>query len=459
MIAALVIVAWGDPSARAAVPGTMSGTAAVQAQTVSFAAAGDLGANTRAAASLSALDGSGVDFFLALGDMDYDETPSDSAWCDYVKQRLPTLGSSFPFQLVSGNHEEQGGPDGYILNHAACLPDRMNSTGIYAAEYFFDYPASSPLVRAIMVAADLRVGNVDYNYTVGSSHYNWLASAIDSARAAGIPWVVVGVHKNCITAGDKPCEIGAQLMNLLVEKKVDLVFQGHDHNYQRSKQLAQGTGCAAVPAGSYNAACVADDGADGAYGKGAGMLLVVSGTFGRCCYTVNSSDPESGYFSRSNDNTYGFTRIDLTATRLDGRFVNTTGSFTDSFSVSATAADSDGDGFDGSVESHVGTDPADPCGNLDAGGASASWPADFATGGMPSSTDRVTISDLTSFLAPNRRLNSSPGQPAYNVRWDLVPGTGASGSVINIQDLTEILVLAPPMFGGRRAFNGPACNG
>jgi hypothetical protein len=78
---------------------------------------------------------------------------------------------------------------------------------------------------------------------------------------------------------------------------------------------------------------------------------------------------------------------------------------------------------------------------------------------MPSSTDRVTISDLTSFLAPNRRLNSSPGQPAYNVRWDLVPGTGASGSVINIQDLTEILVLAPPMFGGRRAFNGPACNG
>ena len=50
-----------------------------------------------------------------------------------VKERLPTLGPMFPFQLVAGNHEEQGGSDGYIMNHAACLPDRLNSTGFYAA--------------------------------------------------------------------------------------------------------------------------------------------------------------------------------------------------------------------------------------------------------------------------------------------------------------------------------------
>ena len=108
-----------------------AGQSTSQAQgTFKFAAAGDHSSGSRTAASLALLDQSGVSFYLALGDMDYDSTPTDEAWCDYIKQRLPTLGPTFPFELVSGNHEEQGGSDGYIMNHAACLPDRLNSTGV-----------------------------------------------------------------------------------------------------------------------------------------------------------------------------------------------------------------------------------------------------------------------------------------------------------------------------------------
>jgi Big-like domain-containing protein/calcineurin-like phosphoesterase family protein len=304
----------------------------------SFAAGGDHGANARTEAGLNALDSSGVGFYLALGDMDYDETSSDAAWCDYVSSRLPTLGPSFPFQLVSGNHEEQGGPDGYILNHAACLPDRLNSTlgpnNQYAAEYYFDYPAGAPLVRVVMIAADLQVNNEAYDYTTGSAHYSWLAGVIDNARSSGVPWVVVGMHKNCISAGGKSCEIGAALMNLLVSRKVDLVLQGHDHNYQRSKQLALNPGtCSAVPVDAYDADCVVDDGADDAYAKGAGSLIVVSGTFGRSVSTVNAGDSEAAYFARMNSTTYGFTKFTVSANRIDVRFVNTVGEFTDAFSI------------------------------------------------------------------------------------------------------------------------------
>jgi len=272
----------------------VSNATGVAPGTFTFAAAGDLGASS-ANTSLTALDRSGVAFYLALGDLDYDQTPTDEAWCDYVKQRLPTLGPSFPFELVSGSHEYQGGPNGYIMNHAACLPDRLGSTGLYGAQYYFDYPASSPLMRVIMISPDLLIENYNYTYSVGSPEYKWLISAIGGARNAGTPWIAVGMHKVCISTGVKPCEIGTDLMSLLVSKHVDLVLQGHDHNYQRGKQLAlNGATCPSVPAGTFDADCVVDDGSDNSYAKGAGTVFLISGSFGLCCYSVDPTDVEAG---------------------------------------------------------------------------------------------------------------------------------------------------------------------
>jgi len=300
----------------------------------SFAAAGDHGADDDAELSLRALDASGAAFYLALGDMDYNETDSDAGWCQFVRDRLPKLGDAFPFQLVSGNHEDDGSQDGSILNHARCLPDRLGSTGTYAAQYYFDYPATKPLLRVIMIAPDLKVGGVEYDYAEGTSEAAWLNSAINDARSGNIPWVVVGMHKNCITMGNKECEIGEELLNLLVEKRVDLVLQGHDHNYQRSKQLALSAGgCPAITADSYESRCVADDGSDQRYAKGAGTVIVISGSFGRCCYPVDSDDTEAGYFAVSNGDSTGFTRYEVAADHIDAQFVHSTGDFADRFVI------------------------------------------------------------------------------------------------------------------------------
>jgi len=308
----------------------------------SFAAAGDHGANSKTAASLAALNASGVSFYLALGDLDYGQTPSEAAWCDYVKTRLPTLGPNFPFELVSGNHEEQGGPNGYIVNHAACLPDRMGSTpgpgSLYAAEYSFDFPAQSPLVRVIMISPNLTIENVAYAYTKGTARYQWLAGVIDGARSAGIPWVVVGMHEVCLSAGRYGCDIGTDLMNLLVEKRVDLVLQGHDHNYQRSKQLRlDATTCPAVTL-TYDADCVVDDGSDNVYPKGTGSVFVIDGVFGQTGYSVSENDPQAPYFARIDSSlTSGFTKYSVTTDRIDARFVNSTGGFTDAFAIAEGA--------------------------------------------------------------------------------------------------------------------------
>jgi hypothetical protein len=144
----------------------------------------------------------------------------------------------------------------------------------------------------------------------------------------------------------------------------------------------------------------------------------------------------------------------------------------------ARSADCDGDGYAGGTENFIylpecltiqclsaalinGPSDQDPCGSsailLNATGR---WPSDFAAGGVPDSTNRVTVTDLTSFIAPTRRLDSSPPQPAYSARWDLVPGKGLFANWIAINDLTSLIAGPtgyPPMLGGTRAFNGPPC--
>ena len=137
------------PNVGSSAPVTVNVVPAPPAPTsFTFAAAGDLAMNARTDASLASLDASDAEFFLALGDPDYDALTPDSAWCDYVRAHLPTKGPTFPFELIAGNHEQQGATDGYILDFAACLPDRLGAVpepgSTYGADYYVDYPAAAP---------------------------------------------------------------------------------------------------------------------------------------------------------------------------------------------------------------------------------------------------------------------------------------------------------------------------
>jgi hypothetical protein len=302
--------------------------------TFQFAAAGDHEQTMTTNSSLERLSDSGVNFYLALGDLSYTSVGEESDWCNIVKSYV---GPNFPFELVSGFHDDgrETSPDngGLIDSYANCLPDKLGSTGIYGKEYYFDYPASSPLARIIMVSPDLNFTNGGYySYSVGSSHYKWLSSAIDGARASGITWVIVGMHKPCISAGVYPtCLVGRDLMNLLFQKKVDLVLQAHDHNYQRSKQLT----CALVE--KFSSSCVANDGSSGIYSKGRGTIFVIAGTFGRVFYPINFTNQNAPYFASLAGNKtigmgHGFVQISVGPDTIKAQ-TNFSGNFSDSFSI------------------------------------------------------------------------------------------------------------------------------
>jgi hypothetical protein len=119
--------------------------------------------------------------------------------------------------------------------------------------------------------------------------------------------------------------------------------------------------------------------------------------------------------------------------------------------------DADGDGFTNEAERHIGTNPLAPCGPGVDSCPSDAWPLDLASGGVPNSTDRINLSDLTSFLVI-RRLNTAPGDPNFNVGRDLIPGNNVGADWIVIGDLTAPfsgIPGNPPMNNGVKIFGAP----
>ena len=115
---------------------------------------------------------------------------------------------------------------------------------------------------------------------------------------------------------------------------------------------------------------------------------------------------------------------------------------------------------------NIGTDPLNRCDEGHDGGGnfapSPGWPSDLYSSGIPNSTDKINILDVAMFVAIERYLGTSPPNPLYRERIDIVPGPGPLSSWINILDIAAMtapgaLTGAPPMFGGERAFLGPLC--
>ena len=232
-----------------------------------------------------------------------------------------------------------------IDTFSQCLPDRLSATGTYGKEYYFNYPSTNPIARFIMISPGLTFTNGgSYSYAAGTAHYNWVANAIDNARSAGIKWVIVGMHLPCISMGIAPCGTGNDILNLLISKKVDLILQAHDHNYQRSKQLAlNSTTCTAIQAETYNSNCVVDNGSTGSYTKNAGSVIVIIGTIGESLFDINTSDGDAGFFAKwmgSNINpTNGLTKFSVSTDQLSvsASFTGSTApnNFADSFNITS----------------------------------------------------------------------------------------------------------------------------
>ncbi len=352
----------------------------IYATTFSFGATGDMGSGSNFQANMKLIGAQSVistnpfNFFLAEGDLSY-AAVSVSAWCQAVKDNInigagkptgDTFGNNYPFELLAGNHDDSVA-SALIDDFTRCLPNKIpnvvlspnysgpTGTTNYGKEYYFDYPATNPIARFIFMSPNLTMTNGgSYSYTTGSARYNWVRDTIDSARTAGIPWVIANMHENAVDIGTKGNTVGANLWNLLLSKdasgrqRVDLILQGHDHTWQRTYGLGVGqAGCSTFTFAGYNSSCVIN--ASNSITKNTATVLALNGTGGNGLYTINSGDVESSYFGAwmgstsgseskpaGGNGTYGLTRITISDSplKLTAQYMRASGgNYTDSFSI------------------------------------------------------------------------------------------------------------------------------
>ena len=300
--------------------------------TVHFTAQGDIGVGSGAKKVLDVVAGLKPQLNLALGDFSY-EAGIEQQFCDMVTGKL---GTAFPYQLVTGNHESDG-HEGDIENFVRCLPNKLpGMQGEYGTQWYADVPENNPVVRFILVSPGIDFRNGPLDYSEGSDRWRWTTDAIDGARSENIPWTVVGMHVPCFSLGRYDCQAGKDFTNMLIDKKVDLVLSGHDHVYQRSHQLATGTSCRGLVPASFSANCLAD--VDSSMVQGAGTVFATIGVGGVGLYDIKDKDPEQGYFAkwsgRNQDPALGTLDVKATASDLTARFVPAEGySLTDSFRI------------------------------------------------------------------------------------------------------------------------------
>ena len=379
-VAVVLALALGVFAGSRWLEGTGTAGLSTSEQQLRFTAAGDFADGAGAVEVLEGIAASDSDLTLALGDLSYGKTGRERAWCSFVTRHV---GEGYPFQLLAGNHESNG-QNGNINDFASCLPNQLPGlVGTYGRQWYVDVPAADPLVRFVMISPDLAFPKGTDDYDAGTRRYRWTQAAIDGGREAGIPWTVVGIHKPCLSLGRYECDIGTDLVNMLMAKQVDLVLMGHEHNYQRTHQLDLRPGCPTLTIEGYDADCVADDDAEMTAGEG--TVFTVIGTGGAVERDTYPKDPEAEYFAASagaaSDPEFGFGDVTVTATELSMAFEGMNSDFTDGFTLTKedqSAKDTPRASFTSTAKGLTAT--FDGSGSSDTGGVITTYDWDFGDG-------------------------------------------------------------------------------
>lgn len=234
-------------------------------------------------------------FSVDSGDL-VDNGDTQSQWDQWFATMEPLIAST-PFVSIVGNHEVNSSRfyQQFALPRREGTSDETYSSWVYGNVHFLSL-------------------NTEIAYGAGSPQYQWLEA--DLARAAADPrvrWIVAVFHRPPYSSGSHGSEWGVrEAWSALFEKYgVDLVFNGHDHHYERSRAFANGV----------------------AQRDGGGVVYVVTGGAGAPLYGVTPSDFTA--FSRS---VHHFVELDVTPTTLSLEAIDDTGTVIDTLTLTNDAA-------------------------------------------------------------------------------------------------------------------------
>lgn len=180
-----------------------------------------------------------------------------------------------PFLPANGNH------DALALNYVAqfALPQEVSAGERGQGEqwYSFDYG------NAHFVILDDQSSGATLDAQI-----EWLAADLAAVDRARTPWVFVAHHEStysCSTNHGSNRSLRRRVQPIFDTHRVDAVFSGHDHHYERSKPLRglDGGGNGMLAAATEDGAPIAESGTIYVVSGGAGAPLY--GVRGDCAHT------------------------------------------------------------------------------------------------------------------------------------------------------------------------------
>ncbi|KAH7680635.1 Acid phosphatase protein [Dioscorea alata] len=200
---------------------------------IEFAVIGDLGQTEWTASTLAHVDSSNYDMLLLPGDLSYADT-QQTLW-DSFGRFVEKYASKRPWMVTEGNHEVESFLfliEPFKAYNARWLMPYEESGSTSNLYYSFDVAGGS--VHVIMLGSYT-------DFDSNSDQYKWLVSDLKKVNRERTPWLIVLLHApwyNTNSAHQGEGESMRQsLESLLYAARVDLVFAGHVHAYERFTRI------------------------------------------------------------------------------------------------------------------------------------------------------------------------------------------------------------------------------
>ncbi|XP_037477758.1 purple acid phosphatase 22-like [Triticum dicoccoides] len=203
---------------------------------IELALTGDLGQTEWTASTLAHVSKTDYDMLLVPGDLAYADT-QQPLW-DTFGRFVQEHASRRPWMVTEGNHEVEAGmalpglPGPFVAYTTRWRMPHEESGSTSALYYSFD--AAGGAVHVVMLGS-----YAAFNST--SEQYGWLARDLARVDRRATPWLVVLLHApwyntNAAHAGEGEAMRKA-MERLLYEARVDVVFSGHVHAYERFARI------------------------------------------------------------------------------------------------------------------------------------------------------------------------------------------------------------------------------
>ena len=274
-----------------------------------FAVVGDWGCTADTSTTVKDIQNKHPELVLALGDLSYQNT--GNCWLD------ETSSINNKLKIVMGNHDSGDEGDPTLLQ-----AQYKNHFGLSNTYYSFD----DHNVHFIAMDSNLP-------YTIDSPQYSFVKrDLISASQNPNIKWIIVYFHHPMYTSPSKhpPDILLRNIYHPLFDQYgVDLVLQGHNHNYQKSYPLTYNNNNNIANPSSNPTITPANT---NTYNNPRGEVYIVAGTGGEDLYNFKSKAD----FIATQYKGFGFLNVDVSSngTKLIGTFyANGDGSVKDTFII------------------------------------------------------------------------------------------------------------------------------